>query len=117
ETQIPWQETDADDVLLKPVTAARLERRIRIGLRLWEQARQLENMAQTAARLRHDLNNPLFAICCSAGMGLKRLQRMHEKHIPGMQEIITPIERVLHGADRIEQIVQAFAAIVRDDPT
>lgn len=117
ETQLPWQDTGVDDALLKPVTRARLAWRIRTGLRLWEQERQLESLAQSAARLRHDLNNPLFAICGGAELALKRLQSLQEKGIVGTPEIIVAIERVLRGAERIEEVVQAFAAIASDNPT
>jgi hypothetical protein len=48
---------------------------------------------------------------------LKRLQRLQEKGIVGTPEIIVAIERVLRGAERIEEVVQAFAAIASDNPT
>ena len=69
-------------------------------------------IAQTAATLRHEINNPLFAITASAEFALKRLlflQAHYPENEHEFQELIKSVERIQQGSDRIQHVVQAIS--------
>ncbi len=70
---------------------------------------QADAIVQAVVTLRHEINNPLFAITGSAETALKRLRNLGAQGVPGAQEAIVSIERVLKGAERIQQVIQAFS--------
>ena len=72
---------------------------------------QVDTIAKTAAIMRHDINNPLFAITGSAEAALKRLQRLKTLYPESDQDfniLISGMKRIQRGSDRIEKIVQAL---------
>ena len=73
---------------------------------------QQNTIAQAAAALRHEINNPLFAIVGSAESAIKRLEAMQSAPQPDVIPIITSFERILRGADRIQQVVQAISEML-----
>ena len=75
-------------------------------------AAQADTIAQAAAALRHEINNPLFAIVGSAESALKRLDAIKNTPQPDMTPIVTGFERILRGADRIQKIVEAISAML-----
>ena len=85
---------------------------------------QTDTIAQAAAALRHEINNPLFAILGSGESALRRLnalrQRVENAPIPpadaspndiraDIAALIAGVERIQRGGERIEQVVQAIS--------
>ena len=69
---------------------------------------QVATIAQAATTLQHEINNPLFAISGSAESALRRLRALAEQGVLDVQPIITGVERIQRGADRIGQVVKAL---------
>ncbi len=75
-------------------------------------AAQADTIAQAAAALRHEINNPLFAIVGSAESALKRLESIKNTPQPDLTPIVSGCERILRGADRIQKVVEAISAML-----
>lgn len=80
-------------------------------------AAQTDTIAQAAAALRHEINNPLFAIMGSAESALKRLEAIKNTPQPDLTPIVTSCERILRGADRIQQVVEAISVMLTPTTT
>ena len=73
---------------------------------------QADTIAQAAAGLRHEINNPLFAIVGSAESALKRLNAGQAASEADLTPIVTSLERILRGADRIQHVVQTISEML-----
>ncbi len=73
-----------------------------------------DTLAQAAAALRHEINNPLFAISGSAQLLLSHLPDSSEKEVESMRRSLS---RVLLGAERIGEVVQAISAMLDPELT
>lgn len=91
---------------------------------------QSDTIAQAAAALRHEINNPLFAILGSGESALRRLRGMKTRleNIPAslptggetaadLAALIAGLERIQRGGERIEQVVQTISAMLTPDTT
>ncbi len=98
-------------------SAAREEASVRVA--------QSDTIAQAAAALRHEINNPLFAILGSGESALRRMRGMKARletvpaFLPTSDEIasdlaalIAGLERIQRGGERIEQVVQTISAML-----
>ncbi len=73
---------------------------------------RMDTILQATATLRHEINNPLFAIKGSAEGALRQLQRLNAEEVREIRTAIERVERVMRGAERIHQVVEAFAKVV-----
>lgn len=73
---------------------------------------RIDTILQATATLRHEVNNPLFAITGSAEGAVRLLKREDAESNPVIQTVIQRVERVLKAADRIQMVVEAFAKVV-----
>jgi signal transduction histidine kinase len=75
---------------------------------------QTDIIAQAAAALRHEINNPLFAITGSAESVLRRLRAMQTSPVPNadVTTLIAGVERIQRGSERIQQVVQAISEML-----
>jgi signal transduction histidine kinase len=73
---------------------------------------RMDTILQATATLRHEINNPLFAIKGSAEGALRQLQRLNSQEVREIRTSIERVERVMRGAERIQQVVEAFAKVV-----
>lgn len=73
---------------------------------------QVDTIAQAAAALRHEINNPLFAIVGSAESALKQLKAIQTAPDADLAPIVTSLERILRGADRIQHVVEAISEML-----
>ncbi len=117
--------TEPDDYLTEPVTLFELSSRIRNGYnalnylrseqksqeitasKMIEQASHLI-FEKSASVLRHEINNPLFAISGSAD-GLIRL--IHKNPVsPGIdtKDLLIRLGRIISGAERIREVVAGY---------
>lgn len=84
---------------------------------------QVDTIAQAAATLRHEINNPLFAITGSAETALKRLRSLQvqygesgmegiakEESVKDFTALISGMERIQRGSERIGKVVQDISA-------
>lgn len=72
---------------------------------------QVDTIAHAAATLRHEINNPLFAITGSAESALKRLQHLKAQYPESEQDfniLINGMKRIQRGSSRIEKSMHAF---------
>ena len=103
-------------------SAAREEASVRVA--------QSDTIAQAAAALRHEINNPLFAILGSGESALRRLRGMRARleSVPAslptgselvgdLTALIAGLERIQRGGERIEQVVQTISAMLTPDTT
>ena len=103
-------------------SAAREEASVRVA--------QTDTIAQAAAALRHEINNPLFAILGSGESALRRLRGMRARLenvpailpadselVPDLVALTAGLERIQRGGERIEQVVQAISAMLTPDTT
>lgn len=103
-----------DETLVKPCTVEELEKRARAGVRIAHTLRYFARVRPTSpveekswsSWLRHELNNPLFAITGSAESALKRLERLRDGGLAEVEELLPRIERILAGAERIRETVK-----------
>ena len=89
----------ADDYLAKPVSAAELLARVRVGLRVRRLERQ-SMMLAVAATLGHEINNPLTAV-----LGYLEMMRVHLGK-GDAAKALADLERVEKSADRIRKVVE-----------
>lgn len=73
---------------------------------------RMDTILQATATLRHEVNNPLFAITGSAESAVKLLKRESTDTNPNIITAIQRIERVLKAAERIQLVVEAFARVI-----
>ncbi len=88
-------------------SAEREEKSVRVA--------QVDTIAQATATLRHEINNPLFAIMGSADSALRRLRKVQAQYPDceeGLIPVITGIERIQKGGDRIQNVVQAISEML-----
>ena len=71
-----------------------------------------DTIAQAAVTLRHEINNPLFAVSGTAESVLKRLRIAAATGGSEAETLIPRMERILVGAERIRQVVNAFSSAV-----
>ena len=114
------QQEQADDYMTEATTqlveiAAQLQSEVVHSVEREEEsvrAAQADTIAQAAAALRHEINNPLFAIVGSAESALKRLEAIKNTPQPDLLPLVTGCERILRGADRIQKVVEAISAML-----
>ncbi len=70
---------------------------------------QSDTLAQAAATLRHEINNPLFVICGSAESALRKLRG---SATVDPEVAAARIEPVLEAAERIRRVVSRFSVTV-----
>jgi signal transduction histidine kinase len=73
---------------------------------------KVDTILQATATLRHEVNNPLFAITGSAERALKRITLLQEKGVTEVATVMPDMVRVLKGAERIQQVINAFSRVV-----
>ncbi len=66
-------------------------------------------IAQAAAALRHEINNPLFAISGSAQSLARRLEAAGAEN---SDDVRGALRRILVGADRISEVVQTISSML-----
>ncbi len=66
-------------------------------------------IAQAAAALRHEINNPLFAI---SGSAQSLARRMDSSNIDSSEDARNAVRRILVGADRISEVVQTISSML-----
>ena len=75
---------------------------------------QTDIIAQAAAALRHEINNPLFAITGSAESIQRRLRALQNSSATSadIAVLLAGVERIQRGSERIQQVVQAISAML-----
>jgi signal transduction histidine kinase len=73
---------------------------------------QSDLIAQAAAALRHEINNPLFAITGSAETAKRRLELLTVNTGADVSGLLVCIDRIQRGANRIEQVVEAISNLL-----
>ncbi len=66
-------------------------------------------IAQAAAALRHEINNPLFAI---SGSAQNIARRLSSSETEVTDEMRNALRRILTGADRISEVVQTISSML-----
>ncbi len=111
ERSEPFLHTDddaaPDDLLFRPFLDMELETRVRLGLDRVALLRRVAPL-RNVPTLRHELNNPLFAVSGSAESVLARLQILANGGISAAEDLIPRVERILAAAERIGQIVHSL---------
>jgi signal transduction histidine kinase len=69
-------------------------------------------VAQAGAALRHEINNPLFAIIGSADLARRRLEGLGQQSGTDLTPIYGALDRILRGATRIQQVVEAISGML-----
>jgi signal transduction histidine kinase len=81
------------------------------------QTAKSDTIAQAAAALRHEINNPLFAITGSAEAAVRRLDNLAEQIPADLSGIYGCLDRIQRGATRIQQVVRAITDLLMPTTT
>ena len=117
--------TEPDDYLVLPVALFELTSRVRTGYRALNSLRsehtdsyelyseinsEVTNIAfeKATSGLRHEINNPLFAISGSVEGLIKQISMLKNEDGIGTDDLLARLKRISIGAERIREVVSNF---------